>query len=147
MGKRHPNHRKVKIHRSYTVAEVTETLNVHKNTVRNWLKNGLAAIDCKRPILIAGKDLIAFLQQRKVKNKQQCGPGEMYCVRCRTPRVPADCKADYSPDNDKVGNLTGVCPVCHASMNRRASLAKIGDVCGDLDILFPVDLQHIIERI
>ena len=137
----------MKIHRSYTVAEVTETLTVHKNTVRNWLKNGLAAIDCKRPTLIAGKDLIAFLQYRKVKNKQQCGPGKMYCVRCRTPRIPVGCKAGYSPDNDKVGNLTGVCPVCNARMNRRVSLSKIGDVCGDLDIMFTEDLQRIVERI
>lgn len=147
MGKRHPNHRRVKIHRSYTVTEVTETLGIHKNTVRNWLKTGLVAIDSKRPTLISGKDLVTFLQNRKQKSKQQCGPGELYCVRCRAPRQPVKHKAEYLPDNDKVGNLRGGCPVCDAIMNRRVSLVKIKVVCGNLDILFPVELQHIIERI
>ena len=34
MRKRHPNHRLVKIHRSYTVEEIAELFAIHKNTVR-----------------------------------------------------------------------------------------------------------------
>jgi len=89
MGKRHPNHRLVKIHRNYTVEEVARLLGKHKNTVRNWVKDGLAIIDDKHPMLILGSDLVAFLQARRVKNKQSCRPGELYCVRCRAPKFPA----------------------------------------------------------
>jgi len=31
-------------------------------------------------------------------------------------------------------------------MNRRVSIAKIMDVIGNLDVKFPEDLQHIVDR-
>jgi uncharacterized protein YjcR len=91
--RRHHNHRLVKIHRSYTVEEIARLFGIHKNTVRHWVKEGLATSDDKRPILILGHVLAAFLQARRTKNKQTCKPGELYCVRCRAPRSPAD----YNP--------------------------------------------------
>jgi transposase len=45
MGKRHPNYRLVKIHRSYAVEEIAKLFGIHKNTVRCWVKDGLATID------------------------------------------------------------------------------------------------------
>jgi hypothetical protein len=147
MGKRHPNHRRVKIHRSYTVEDIAVLFSVHKNTVRNWVKSGLPAIDTKRPLLVSGCDLIDFLQQRKGKRKLQCGPGELYCFKCRVPRMPAENMVDYSSDTEKVGNLIGICPVCTTIMNRRVSLEKIGSVCGNLDITFPESMRHIVKRV
>ena len=38
MGKRHPNPRLIKIHRSYTVEEIAAVLGVHRNTVRQWIR-------------------------------------------------------------------------------------------------------------
>ena len=82
VSKRHPNHRHVKIHRSCTVEEIANLVTVHKNTVRGWVNAGLPTTDDKRPMLIRGHELIAFLKARRVRNKQTCQPGEMYCVRC-----------------------------------------------------------------
>jgi len=67
MGKRHPNPRLVKIHRSYTVEEIANLLGKHKNTVRNWIKDGLSTIDDKRPMLILGHDLAQFIKQSRAK--------------------------------------------------------------------------------
>lgn len=136
MGKRYPNHRLVKIHRSHTVEEIANLFGVHKNTVRNWVKDGLATIDDKRPMLILGHELVAFLQARRVKNKQPCKPGEIYCVRCRAPKLPAEDMAEYSPVTEKFGNLAAICPDCDSIMNRRVSLAKIGEFCEKMDIHF-----------
>jgi hypothetical protein len=145
MGKRHPNHRHVKIHRSYTVEEIASLFTTHKNTVRAWVKAGLPTCDDKRPLLILGHELIAFLQARRVKNKQTCQPGEIYCVRCRAPKFPAGDMADYQPVTDKFGNLTAICPDCNSIMNRRVSLAKLGQVQGRMDIAFPQALRRLSE--
>lgn len=146
MGKRHPNYRRVKTHRSYTVEEVAGLFDIHKNTVRTWLKNGLAVIDNNRPTLILGNDLAEFLKRRRIKNKQSCKPGEFYCVRCRRPRPAAAGIADYSATNDKTGNLVAICFDCGTVMNRRVSLTRIMEVIGNLDVKFPEDLQHIVDR-
>jgi hypothetical protein len=145
MGKRHPNHRLVKIHRSYTVEEIAKLFGIHKNTVRHWVKDGLTSIDDKRPMLILGHVLVAFLQARRVKNKQTCKPGELYCVRCRAPRSPAGDMAEYSPITEKFGNLVAICPDCNAMMNRHISMTQIEGFRGKMDISFPEALQHLIE--
>lgn len=145
MSKRHPNHRLVKIHRSYTVEEIAKLFSIHKNTVREWVKVGLPISDDRRPMLILGHDLAAFLQARRVKNKQTCQPGEIYCVRCRTPKAPAADMAEYQPITEKFGNLIAICPDCNSIMNRRVSMAKLGQVRGEMDITFPQALRHIGE--
>ena len=54
MGARRIDLRVIKLHRSYSVGEAAEALGVHKNTVANWLRQGLQPIDKVRQILIHG---------------------------------------------------------------------------------------------
>ena len=143
--KRHPNHRRVKIHRNYSVEEIASLFGIHKNTVRAWVKAGLPTCDGKRPTLILGPDLAAFIQARRESKKQPCRPGEIYCVRCRAPKCPAGDMADYQPITGKTGNLTAICPDCESIMNRRVSLANLEQVRGKLDITFPQALQRVSE--
>jgi Helix-turn-helix domain len=136
MRKLRPNHRLVKIHRSYTVEEIALLFGTHKNTVRAWVKAGLPTCDRKRPILILGRELAAYLQARRTKNKRPCQPGEIYCVRCRAPKKPAGDIADYDLVTEKFGNLKGICPDCDALIYRRASMANLVQIRGKLDITF-----------
>jgi len=145
MGKRHPNPRLAKIHRSYTVEEVAGVFGVHRNTVREWVKRGLPTSDDRRPMLILGRDLVAFLRARRLKNKRTCQPGEIYCVRCRAPKAPAGEMADYQPVTETLGNLIAICADCEAMMYRRVSLAKLEQIRGQLDITMPQALRHIDE--
>ena len=145
MRKRHPNPRLAKIHRNYTVDEVATLFGIHKNTVREWVKRGLPTNDGRRPMLILGRDLVAFLTTRRAKNKRTCLPGEIYCVRCRATKSPAGEMADYVPLTPTQGNLVGICPDCDTMMYRRASLAKLALVRGKLDLRLPQALQHIVE--
>lgn len=136
MGYRHPNPRLVKVHRNYSVEEIARLFGIHKNTVRNWLKQGLTAIDDRRPILILGQELSRFLSERRQKAKQACGPGRIYCIACRAPKVPAGMTAECIPTGPLVGNLRGICPSCDRLIYRRVNLAKIDAIRGDLDITF-----------
>jgi hypothetical protein len=145
MGKRHPNHRLVKSHRSYTVDEIARLFVIHRNTVREWVKAGLQTIDDNRPMLIVGHNLTAFLQARRAGKKHQCRPGQMYCVRCHLPKFPAAGMADYLPITEKVGNLTAICPDCDSIMHRCVSMARLGEVRGKMDITFPQALRHLRE--
>ena len=145
MGKRSPNPRLAKIHRNYTVEEVSGLFGIHRNTVREWVKRGLSTNDNRRPMLILGRDLVAFLRARRARNKMTCKPGEIYCVRCRIPRAPAGDMADYRPVTAALGNLIGICPECEAMMYRCVSLAKLEKVRGKLDITMPQALPHIDE--
>ena len=137
MRKRRANYRQVKTHHSYTVEEAARLLDVHKNTVRAWVKTGLPVCDGNRPTLILGRELAAFLKARQTKNKRPCLPGEIYCVRCRATKQPALGMADYLPITAGQGNLMGICPDCEGFIFRRASLAKMGQIRGKFDIRFP----------
>ncbi|TXI38906.1 MAG: DNA-binding protein [Nitrosomonas sp.] len=145
MKKRLHNPNLAKIHRNYTVEEAAELYGVFKGTVRAWIKAGLPVLNDKRPMLILGSDLAAFHQERRTKNRQQCQPGGMYCVRCRTPKKPAGDMADYQIITDKIGNLEAICPDCDKIMNRRVSLSKLEQVRGKLHITLPQALEHIID--
>lgn len=134
MGKRRPNHRLVKIHRNYTAEEIARLFGIHKNTVRAWVKAGLATSDTRRPTLILGQDLAAYLKARRAKNKRPCQPGEIYCVRCRNPKQPAGDMAEYKPITETLGNLAGICPECDTMIYRRVSLAKLEQVRGKMNV-------------
>lgn len=140
---RHPNYRLVKIHRSYTVEEIARLLNVHKNTVRGWIKQGLPTIDRQRPTLILGAILSCFLRDRRQRGHKRCAPGEIYCVKCRTPVRPAGDMADYLPATAISGSLRGICPLCETLIYRRVSRATLDGSRGSLEITIPQAPSHI----
>jgi hypothetical protein len=146
MRKRRPNHRIVKVHRSYTVEEVARLLGTHKNTVRAWLKAGLPTCDSKRPTLVLGRHLAEFLQLRARKNKRPCQSDEMYCLRCRTPKRPAGSIADYHPITVSLGNLSGICPDCEGMIYRRTSTEKLAAIRERLQVHFVEVAPQVNER-
>lgn len=136
MGARHPNPRLAKIHRSYSVEEIARLLRVHKNTVRSWLRQGLTAIDGLRPTVVRGEEIRRFLGERRARAKQPSGPGRIYCLPCRAPKVPALKMADCVVSGDTAGTLRGICPNCGRMIYRRVNPQKIGAISGDLDVTF-----------
>lgn len=137
MASRRLNYRLAKIHRTYTVPEAARLFGIHRNTVREWIKRGLATTDLRRPLLILGCDLRAFLLERRRKNKRPCLPGQIYCVRCRLPREPAGDLAEYQPVTATQGNLVGICPNCDTMIYRRVSVEKLPLALGELRVSLP----------
>jgi hypothetical protein len=145
MGKRHPNYRLVKIHRSYSVEEIARLCGKHKNTVRAWLKDGLYPIDNSRPVLVHGHVLAAFLKGRRTAGKRPSPPGHLYCFKCREPKPPAEGVVIVQAISDKVSNISAVCPTCGGTMYRRASNHRLKEFEANLDGALPKAVPRIGE--
>jgi len=126
--KRTYNTRLIKRDYSYFVGEIAELFDVHPNAIRRWIKAGLTTLDERRPILIHGGDLIAFLDARQVKRKQKCAANELYCLRCRRPRRPRLGRVELEIRNERQLNLSGVCEVCGSRIYRADSVARLGEL-------------------
>jgi hypothetical protein len=116
------------------VEEVSRLFAVHKNTVRTWLRQGLKPLDDQRPTLVQGAELCRFLTDRRARTKQACGPGRIYCLPCRAPKVPAGRMADCIKAGDTTGSLQGICPDCNRMIYRRVNPQKLTSVQGDLEV-------------
>jgi hypothetical protein len=145
-----PNHRissrRIRGHLTYTVAEAAQTVGSHKNTIRHWLKSGLVALDGRQPTLIKGASLKAFIERRNVARRRPCGPGRMYCLKCRAPKIPAFGEVEYEPKSETSGRLIGLCPDCSTLIQRRTSTRKIQQAAGDLVIQFRCQAERLDER-
>ena len=132
MAKRHDS-RRVKINRSYTLSEAADRLGVVTHTLRRWIDAGLPLIERKRPYLIHGSELRAFLKSR-AKPKQHCRAGELYCVSCRAPKRPAFDEVDFVPKTSKTGQLVGLCPTCGSLIYRLTRTASLALASSDLKV-------------
>ncbi len=101
--------RRVKLHHSYTISELSALIGAHKHTIGRWIAAGLKTTDARRPLLVHGADFRAFMKARE-PIKQRCQPGEFYCLGCRAPKRPALDMADYHPRTPVRGSLSGICP-------------------------------------
>lgn len=137
MGHRHPNFRLAKTHRSYSVEEISRLFGIHKNTVRAWLRQGLSPIDDQRPIIVRGEELRRFLAERRASTKRACGPGQIYCLPCRIPKLPAGKMAEcVQASGGAIGTLQGICPDCNRMIYRKINLQNLESIRGDLDVIF-----------
>jgi hypothetical protein len=143
MGQQKANYRRVKIHRCYTVEEAAQLLEIHKNTVRAWIKDGLQTCDQKRPTLIRGCDLALFLKNRKASRKRPCRLGELYCLRCRAPKIPVPGLNECQLITEKIGNLSAICPDCTSLMYQRVSRSKLELLQEKMEITFPIALRRL----
>jgi hypothetical protein len=132
--RRHPlSH--IKTGCTYDVVEAAALLGVHRNTVRQWLKVGLKPIDDKRPLLIHGAELKAFLARRQDDRRTRCGPGEFFCFRCKTPRKPWGGLVDTFDHGPKIVRLGALCECCETIMHRTVTRSKLN---GFLEAAAPV---------
>ncbi len=134
MAARRIDPNRIKLHYSYTAGELAARLGVHKNTIRNWVREGLEPVDRGRPALYQGKQVRTFVARRNAQRKRPCPPGTLYCFRCRDPRPAAGGMIDYVPLTATSGNLRALCAVCEAIMHRRARQEAIAAIMPNLDV-------------
>ncbi|MFS8035673.1 helix-turn-helix domain-containing protein [Xanthobacter sp. AM11] len=116
------------------MAEIAKLFGIHRNTVRRWLKEGLEAIDHRRPVLIHGSALKAYLTKRRAQRRQTCRPGEFYCFRCRAPRATWGAMADVSFRSATVARLSALCACCETPMHRTIRRADLPALAALVDL-------------
>lgn len=117
------DHRRIRPSITYTVPEIAKRLEIRTGTVRSWIRAGLPVIDSDRPKLVHGLALKDWLDARKADRARPCQPGEMYCLRCRTPRPPMPGSLVIVQRNSKTAMMTAHCAECRTRMNRAANIA------------------------
>lgn len=132
MGRINP--RLAKRHRSFSVFELADLLKVHRNTVRQWIREGLPVLDGARPILILGSEFQAWWGKRTKARRRPCQPGQMYCFKCREPKAPALGMVEYDSTNATTGNLKALCETCGTPMHRQTRLDDIAARMPGLDV-------------
>jgi hypothetical protein len=146
MGRRRVNPNLVKMNRTYIAAELVKLLGIHKNTVSNWQRDGLEAIDDGRPKLFHGSVVRAFLIRRNASRKRPCRPGTLFCLKCRQPRPPAQGRVQYHPLTPISGNLRANCSSCDTIMHRQVYLAALRAVMPGLSVQPTVALSRLSGR-
>lgn len=141
-----PDPRKIRMHLSYTTAELAELLEVHEQTVRRWIKSGLPIVACGLPRLILGYEAKQWLKAQRTGRKQPLGLGEFYCFKCKSPRFPHDMEADLEKTSPQIINLVGLCSLCGSLMYRRINPRKFSLCTTNLTIRVPEALEQLIDR-
>lgn len=97
---------------SYTVQEAAALYNLHKGAVSRWIRDGLPTTDQRKPYLIYGAELAAYLEGKKKRRRWKCGSNEFYCCRCRFPRTARENSVFIEIRNQTKLLIQGLCAVC-----------------------------------
>ncbi len=126
--------RTIKANKSYVVEELAREASVSPQTVRGWLKSGMASLDGERPTLIMGFQALHYLEARKKNAKHQMALGQFYCFRCKAPKEALGGMADFIPTSHNGGRLKALCADCECACNRNVSTNDLPEVRTVLDI-------------
>ncbi|MES1311481.1 helix-turn-helix domain-containing protein [Vibrio cholerae] len=140
------NPNRIKIHRNYTVIEVSEVLGVHPKTARNWIRAGLTVADTKRPLLINGADLKVYLKQKRKAIMFDCEEHEMCCFRCKKPMKPSIESVLFIAQPAGMAHMAGECEECGCRVNKYVSWRNVNDIWLELKGTLPIAEKHLILR-
>ena len=112
---------KIKAHRVYTIDDAALCVGVTPQTMRRWAGEGLRVMSQRRPHLILGDDLRAFVKAKRASVQGALPLGSFRCLRCKGIGPPALSMLDYAPLSDRHGMLSGFCGTCEGAVTRIVS--------------------------
>jgi len=125
MKKRNINLNHIKKNYAYSTADICEDFGKSKNTIHNWIKEGLKTVDGKKPFLIHGSDLKEFLAKKQNARKFKYKDDELFCTKCQKPQKAWGNLVDILiKAKNKVG-LQALCAVCECKMNKGFKLKNL----------------------
>lgn len=112
---------RTKKHFVYNVDDLVQLFGVHKNTVSNWVTEGLLPSDQAIPYVFNGTEVKRFHDARRLGSKGKLRTGEFKCFKCKNRVVPEP--PSISVDISKSGFFCvwGACPICACVVNKRVN--------------------------
>jgi len=112
---------------SYDLEEACDLLNVHPQTIRDWIRDGLAVNQQPGITLIYGNDLKKFLGKLNQSQKRPPKFDQMLCMSCK------DAKDAFKKQIclKHIRNLLeakAICRDCKGKMNRNYKLKNISEL-------------------
>ncbi|HIF9158919.1 TPA: helix-turn-helix domain-containing protein [Photobacterium damselae] len=138
------NPNRIKSHSSYTVVDVSEVLSVVPKTVRNWIKAGLPVADKSRPLLIEGRDLKVFLKNKCKTHKRNCKVHEVYCFKCKEPKLPNIESLRFIAMPAGMIQMAGHCCECGYKANKYVSPRDLNSIWLELNGILPIAEKNLI---
>lgn len=106
----------------YTYDEAGQTVQAHPGTIRQWVKKeGLRLLSSEKPNLILGSDLKAFLINKKAKRCVIVPPGQVYCMKCKTPQEPKPTSVEFVVTESGAMRLKASCTSCGRKLSKTLS--------------------------
>ena len=109
---------KPKKHFVYSVEEVMDLFDVNRNTISNWIGQGLKPSDQRIPYVFRGAELRRFLEARHLKNHAVLRRGQFKCVRCKAGVFPLPETISLVAEKGLIAWVSGVCPECQAPLSK-----------------------------
>ncbi len=141
--KRNPDLRRIRSTKTYRLPEIAEALDRDIATVRRWLRAGLPILDKLGSPLVDGAALRAWLKAQRETRKSKCAPDQLYCLKCRAPRLPELGSFLIQPRNEKTISIKAKCSVCGSRMNKAGAAPRQAEI-EDCFRAFMPDMQRLV---
>ncbi len=106
--------RKVSLHKSYTLKELSGLVGMSEKTCLRWVEQGLATVPgSHKPILILGSEMKKFIRNKNSEKKIALKRHEFYCFTCKLPR-----RAKRGSINASGNRKMGLCSACNGKMSK-----------------------------
>lgn len=118
--------RKARLHQLYSSDDVIKLYDISRNTLTNWIADGLNVIDAAQR-LFRGSDLNAFHSRRRKTAGKPLGQFFVNCFGCKRSHSLLEDDISISPGRtDKVFRVSRTCPDTGARANRFVCSEELG---------------------
>jgi site-specific recombinase XerC len=105
----------------YTVDGLIRLFGVHRNTVSNWVAEGLRPSDASLPYVFNGAEVKRFQDARRLASKATLRIGEFKCFKCKNRVFPEPASISICPSKSGFPSVWGTCPMCECVVIKRVN--------------------------
>jgi len=108
-------------HFVYTVGDLTSLFGVHRNTVSNWVAEGLQTSDASQPHVFNDAEVKRFHDAKRLTSKTKLRIGEFKCFSCKYRIFPEPFSVSVAPSKNTFLSAWGRCPNCGRVVTKRVN--------------------------